>query len=260
MSNSYYKVLNSKITSNQESKFINDLHSELRNSIKKDDNDLYTMLADFGKGYKSKNLDINLLLKYYLLNQIIESTKETVYNKDNGYIDTPNPNIKTNKDGKFFKISDNSVKEDKSIISVDSNGSYTIEEKNCYKLINIIKVIDINDIVISIQVKDNRGNIIRNRELASELVGLRREYKKKYKYSGYSGNSRDMVTHVKNLLSMPIETGYFMDFHCSYYKWLPSTSAFVRMFDRDSESPLLVDIEFQDNGTVLRQEYTGICA
>ena len=100
--------------------------------------------------------------------------------------------------------------------------------------------------------------MLTNKTLAAELIGLRREYKKKYKYSGYSGYSNDMVAKLRNFLSTPIETGYYMDFHCVFYKWQASTNSFVRVLERDSDSPLLVDLEYCDNGTILRQEYTGI--
>ena len=105
---------------------------------------------------------------------------------------------------------------------------------------------------------DGAGNIVFNKNLAAELIGLRREYKKKYKYSGYSGNSNDIVAGLRNMFSSPIETGYFMDFHCNFYKWQASTSSFVRVAEREGDSPLLMDIEFRDNGTILRQEYTGV--
>ena len=254
MANSYYKMLNSKINANYKNDFINDLQKDLRNSICcNEENDLFNMLNSIDN--KSKGLDINLLLKYYMLNQIMEYSKNNI--DEHKYLETHNPNIRCDKDGNYYRIINNDLVHDKSILSVNSDGSYIVKEKKNEHSLKIIKVFDKEDSILSLQVLDNTDQIIRNKHHAAELIGLRKEYKKKYKYAGYSGNSRDMVASLKNFLSTPIETGYYMDYKCKFYKWNQQTSSFVRMLDRDNDSPLLVDIEFCDNGTVLRQEYFG---
>lgn len=191
-----------------------------------------------------------------MLNQIIEEVNDS--NSKQSYYDTKNSNIKKDESGKYYRVKGSSVILDESIVSVNDDGSYIVQEKQCVHSIKILKTYDADNKALSIQVLDGAGNIVFNKNLAAELIGLRREYKKKYKYSGYSGNSNDIVAGLRNMFSSPIETGYFMDFHCNFYKWQASTSSFVRVAEREGDSPLLMDIEFRDNGTILRQEYTGV--
>lgn len=256
MANSYHKILNTKIKTSYKEKFIAGLHQELKRTVRSENDDIYSMINGLEKNGKASKLDINLLLKYYMLNQIIDNVGS---NEDKSeYLDTKNPSIKKDKDGKFYRVQDKSVIYDEDIVCVNDDGSYVIKEKKSEYSLKILKTCNIDNKVTSIQIVDNAGNKVSNKNLAAELIGLRREYKKKYKYSGYSGNSNDMIASLKNMFSTPIETGYYMDFHCGFYKWNALSSSFIRMFDRESDSPLLVDIEFRDNGTIIRQEYTGI--
>ena len=256
MANSYFKMLNTKMKADYKNNFISDLQKDLRNSLHKEEDDLFSMLN--ARNNKSQGLDINLLLKYYMLNQIMGASQSKI--DEVKYADTSNPEIKCDKNGNYYRVVNGDLIYDRTIKNVKADGGYIIEEKKNEHSLKVLKSFDKNGNILSLQVFDNNDNVVKNKHYAAELIGLRREYKKKYKYSGYSGNSRDMVASLKNFLSTPIETGYFMDFHCKFYKWQQDSATFVRMQDRDNDSPLLVDIEFCDNGTVLRQEYIGIAS
>lgn len=258
MANSYHKLLNNQIKTSYKEKFIAGLHEELKRSVRAEGDDLFSMVNSLEQNNKPSKLDINLLLKYYMLNQIIDGSKEEVSKQQ--YHDTKNPSIKKDENGKYYRVVDNSTVLDENIVSVNTDGSYIVQEKQNVNSIKIQRIYDIDNKALSVQVVDIAGNKIMNKNLAAELIGLKREYKKKYKYSGYSGNSSDMLAGIRNMLSTPVETGYYMDFHCVFYKWSSVNSCFVRAVERDSDSPLLVDIEFRDNGTIIRQEYTGIVA
>ena len=255
MANSYHKLLNSKLKTSYKEKFISGIHEELKRSVRTENDDVFSIINDLS-GKKSSKLDINLLLKYYMLNQIIYGSKDDEYQQK--FVNTKNPNIKKDENGKFYRVNDGNFILDESILSVNDDGSYVVNEKQSVSSIKFLKTFNVDNKALSLQVVDCAGNKIMNKNLTAELIGLRKEYKKKYKYSGYSGNSRDMITGIRNMLSSPVETGYYMDFHCTFYKWSSVNSAFVRASERDSDSPLLVDIEFRDNGTIIRQEYTGM--
>ena len=254
MANSYHKILNSKIKTSYKEKFIAGLHQELKRSVRSEGDDIYSMIN--GITNNRSKLDINLLLKYYMLNQIIGDSNEQIQQKE--LLPTKNPNIKSDINGKYYMLVDNSIVMGEDIIAVNNDGSYVKQERKSVHSLKVLKTFNLENKVLLIQIIDNAGNKISNKNLAAELIGLRREFKKRYKYSGYSGNSNDIVASIRNMFTTPIETGYFMDFHCAFYKWQASTSSFVREFGRECDSPLLVDIEFRDNGTIIRQEYTGI--
>ena len=256
MSNSYYKALNHKLNAGYKDELMFGLQQDLKKSVNADKDDLYSEIINLGTT-KARDLDINLLLKYYMLNQIMaeNSDKEKVY-----FQSTKNPNIKVDKQGKYHRVVNFDVKEEPGIQEVNEDGSYVVCEKRHTNALKILKTYNVNDQITSIQVVDSAGNVNSNKNIVAELIGLRREFKRRYKRSGYSGNSNDMFATLRNMFSSPIETGYFIDFHCLFYKWQSSTSSFVRIFSREADSPYLVDIEFRDNGTVIRQEYTGVVA
>ena len=256
MANSYFKMFNNKVNAAYKEEFILGLHSDLIKSVKQEEYDLYSMLANLGS-YDAKGLDISLLLKYYMLNQLMCSNIKT---EQLHLSDTPNPQIKKDCDGKYYRLKSDSYVIEKEIQYVNDDGSYIVVNKRHNNSFKVIKTYNTDNQITSLKVTDASGNFLTNKNIVAELIGLRKEYKKKYKYSGYSGNSKDMVATIRNMFSTPVETGYYIDSHCFFYRWQASTGSFVRKISREAESPLLVDIEFRDNGTVLRQEYTGIVA
>ena len=258
MANSYHKILNNKLKTSYKEKFIAGLHQELKRSVRSESDDIFSLVNELAVNNKTSKLDINLLLKYYMLNQIIGDCEENRIERT--FIDTNNPDIKQDENGKFYRVKDSAVTVDEDIVAVKEDGSYVVQENQKTTKLKILKTYNKDNKPTSIDVLDTAGNKVMNKHLAAELIGLRREYKKKYKYSGYSGNSRDMIAGIRNWLSTPVETGYYMDFHCTFYKWNPISSSFVRAIERDTDSPLLMDIEFRENGTIIRQEYTGIVA
>ena len=257
MANSYYKMLNTSINARYKDDLFSNLQQDLKSSIKTDEDDLYSMINKIDST-NIKELDINLLLKYYMLNQIMEykSPKRAVQD----LLDTENSSIKKDKDGNYYSQNNCSYEKNENILEVHADGSYVVNDKRSNNLIKILKTYNKENQIVSIKVTDNLGNQYTNKNIVAEIIGLKKEYKKKYKYSGYSGNSKDVFTSIRNMFSSPVETGYYMDFHCCLYKWHTSSSNFVRVFSSEVSSPLLVDIEFRDNGTVIRQEYTGIVA
>ena len=70
MANCYYKMLSNKINAGYKDEFISGLQNELRKSISTENEDLYSMITNLSSG-SGRQLDMNLLLKYYMLNQII---------------------------------------------------------------------------------------------------------------------------------------------------------------------------------------------
>ena len=256
MANSHFKLLSNKISAWYKDDFISELQLDLKKSVDRDD-DLYSMIVNMSNS-NGKKFDINLLLKYYMINQLIGDN----YNQNTRLklIDTPNPEIKKDKNGNYYiQTSDVLIKKD-NIQQVNEDGSYIVTEKRHNNSYSILKTYNIENQLISMKIVDSFGNINPNKLIVAELIGLRKEYKKKYKHSGYSGKSNDVVANLLNMFSTPIETGYYIDSHCLFYRWRSSARSFVRMFNREMVSPLLVDIEFRDNGTVLRKEYTGIVA
>lgn len=257
MANCFYKILNNKISAKYREKFISELQLDLKNSANIEDDDLYSMVSNISKN-DVRELDINTLLKYYMLNQIMEDAKRKEAQPQ--LLDTKNPNIKKDSGGMYYRIKDGDAQPDLNLHTVNNDGSYTIKEQRYSSSLIVVKTYNINNQITSIKVTDGAGNANPNKNVVAELLDLRREYKRKYKLSGYSGNSKDIVAVIRNIFSSPIETGYYIDYRCSCYKWQYSTSSFERMFNREAESPYLVDIEFRDNGTVIRQEYSGIVA
>ena len=109
-----------------------------------------------------------------------------------------------------------------------------------------------------LQLITSYGTAESNKHNAAEILNMRREFAKKHKYSGYSGNSSDLVASLLNKISAPVETGFYMDRACNFYKWSEYEKAFIRNLQYEQHSPLMRDYEFEENSIVIKKEYTGI--
>lgn len=261
MTNTYFKMLNNSIQENFTNKIITDVQNSVRKNIelKKPDNlDIYDMVKNLENSSSfSKDIDINTLLKYYVLNQIIKDSKTNLNSQEEVFKNTPNLNIKFNsKDKKYYQLIDNTFVKNEKIETVDEIGNYTIiEAKNSYSY-KIKKVFDINDNILSLQVINPLGNVESCKLHAIEILGMKKVLTQKHKYTGYSGNSSDLMATILNKFCNPIETGYYMDKTYKIYLWSEPQKCFIRNFTVESKSPLLTDYEFT-NEFVIRKEYTG---
>lgn len=235
---------------------ITDIQRELTHEIKIYNPNIHDLLFEDIKKDMSKNFDINILLKYYFLNQILQ--KEQKDDTKEIFIDTKNPNIKiSKKDNSFYKLTENVFLKHENIESVNEDGTYIIvEQRNSYSY-KIKKLCDINDTILQIWITGPDGRIEKNRWHVAEILGMKKEFAHKFKYTGYSGNSSDLIASVLNKLSSPIETGLYMDKKYNLYKWSDLNNCFIRNIKAESQSPLLSDYEFINN-IVIKKEYTGV--
>lgn len=238
--------------SNYEDKIVNDIRTDLRQSINNSNlHDFVTNRCD--RNSNLSKLDINFLLKCYILSQVINDDQNDF---DKKLFNTPNPNIKKDSENNYYKITESGFQKC-NIIKVYDNGYYLAETKRNSDSLRIHKIFNQENQITEISIADSTGRNIDDKNISAELLGLKKEFKKKYKLSGYSGNSKDLMSNLLNKINAPIETGYYIDIYCMSYKWNNSTSSFKRVPHKEYKSPLLIDIEFKDNGIAITQEYTG---
>lgn len=261
MSNTYFKVLNNNTKAQFIDKIISDVQNDLRFSSQDIKSNILDAVLETKRSVSTKeDLDINNLLKYYVLNQIMkdnntESQKEKF---EKSLEQTANPNIKFNvSDKKYYRLKGNEYMLAEEIITVDTDGSYTTIEKRRSSSFNIRKTYSNTDKVLSIQLLDSFNNIIDDKWQVAEILEMKKEFAKKHKYAGYSGNSSDFIAGFLNKISQPIETGCYMDKQCNLYKWSVLKKCFIRSNQIEHKSALLIDYEFTNN-IVIRKEYTGV--
>lgn len=251
MSNKYSEMLNKKIEAQYREDIISSLQKNLSVSSETIDDTIYELVKN---NRSNSKLNIDTLLKYYLLNQILQEKQE----EKEELLDTTNPNIKKDAENNYYRFTKGAWNIDECILEVYDDGSYLLEEKRTNFSYKIHKVCSIEDKVQTIQLINPMGQIETNKVYAIEILGLRKEYVQRYKYSGYSGNSTDIIASILNKLSSPVETGFYMDKSCNLYKWNATKKCFVRNTYADNQSPLLADYEFEKNCIVIKKEYTGI--
>ena len=80
---------------------MSELHDDIKKSVNADSADVYSMIKSLNS-IKPQELDMSLLLKCYMLNQILNSSN--IKHVINEFTDTKNPNIKTlyHKLAKYF--------------------------------------------------------------------------------------------------------------------------------------------------------------
>ena len=259
MANVYFKVLNRNISRQYTENIISGLQKELSVSTKVLNQDLF----DMSWGFLSQQNGINVegLLKYYLLNQIIKnSTSEKLQlETETKYMRTANETYFIDiTENKYYKKSGKNWIPAEDVVKVNKDGSYIVNEKKNNSTYIYRKTYNTNDALISLQIIAPDGNIVSNKYQVIELTGMRKEYAQKYKYAGFSGNSNDIIAAVLNKFSSPVETGYYMDKHYNLFKWDERNKCFIRNLNDFNASPLLIDYDFSHNKQVIRKEYTGI--
>lgn len=255
MSNTYLKMMNKRIQNQYIDSIISDVQHNLKSETSFDNLDLYDLLSNINK--EKTDVDINKLLKYYVLNQLVKE-ENPPQKEEISFVDTNNPKIKIcTKDNTYYKLSNNKYDKAPEIETVNEDGSYITVEEIKLSLYKIKKEYDANCNVCSIQLIGPDGNIEKNKYHIAEILSMRKEVTQKHKYSGFSGNSFDIITAILNKLSTPIETGCYMDKNYNIYRWSEIKKAFVRNFKSEAKSPFLTEYEFANN-IVIRKDYTGI--
>ena len=261
MANVYYKIMNKSISRDYTDKIINAIQKELVSSVDLVHENMFDATNTISKRtplMRNNSIDINKVLKYYLINQVLKESGNAV-NINKNYIKTPNNNIlKDPINNKYYRITDDGVKPVENIEIINKDGSYIINENRLNSSFTIKKLYDNTDELISIQLVKSNGTVIGDRIQAAEILGMRKEYAYRYKYSGYSGNSNDIIASILNYIHSPVETGYYMDFHYNTYSWNEYSKCFCRKLNDDTLTPLLVDYEFESYRKVIRKEYTGV--
>lgn len=262
MNKKYQEILNKIIMDTQSSDFISELQSDLTKSAKLCNSDIYDLTKEItNQTVLNQNIDINLLLKCYLVNQVLSlrDTVEDVQENNSVFEDTSNPKIKREiNSNKYYFYENDLYKFSSEIEAVYSDGSYVKLKSVKNSTYKIRETLTFDDNIMSFQLIDPNGEIVKQKWQVVEFLGMRKEFSKKYKYSGYSGNSKDFVASFLNQISSPIETGYFMDKNCNLYKWDNKNYSFKLYKNLATQSPLLTDYEFNAAGIVIRKEYTGI--
>lgn len=251
MANTYFKILNNSTQSEFKGDVLLSVQSQLKSDLQEI---LYHKIS--AKHYASdrncNDLDVNTLLKYYLLEQLSTPTR----GKDINLEDTANPDIKkcTSKN-MYYMLFGNEYKYIPKIVSVNDDGTYlTIEAKSTSKY-KIERTYSISHLPLKIRLISPSGEVITDKWQVVEILGLKKEYMYKYKYSGYSGNSSDVVSTLLNHIIKPMETGLYMDTSYHFYKWNDKLKAFE--ISEAQSSPMLTDYEFTSSNIVIRREYLG---
>ena len=145
MANTFYKVSRNRERQKYIDSMINSYQRRYCESINSGTNeDLFSLVSGLQKSrIRSNDIDLNTLLKYYLLNQIMENDENKQINK-NKYIDTPNPDIKTDASGSYYRYDDELLVLDETIVRVDKDGSYVTKETSKDYQFKIIRKYDKN--------------------------------------------------------------------------------------------------------------------
>ena len=258
MANVYYKILNKNIRANYTENIISGIQRELYASAKVLNEDLFDVTR--GLNTKRSGLDVDSLLKYYIINQLLQSmpNQKMTKNVRKNYLRTANKKYRKDpyKDEYYIWSEDKWILAE-NVVKVNDDGSYYMDEHKKNSLYVTRKLFSKEDVLISIQVINPDGKIVCSKAHVVELLNLRQEYVLKYKYSGYSGNSNDIIAGILNKFSNPIETGYYMDNYYNLYKWKEKDKCLIKL-DPEDQSPLLIDYDFAQSRKVIKKEYTGI--
>lgn len=257
MANTYFKVLNNQTQDKFKEDIISNLQYQLKCDCREITRDIIASTHHASERRNTNNIDINTLIKYYLLEQLSKDSNINLFDNKN-LAETPNPDIKKEINSeKYYMLSDNSYKHIPKIVGVNDDGTYVTNEKKSTSEYKIKRVYSLDHKPLKLQLISPNGELVSDKWQAVEILGLKKEFKYKYKYSGYSGQCFDIVSTVLNCITKPLETGLYMDTLYNFYKW----NGELKLFERISElnnSPLLTDYEFKPSNIIIRKEYLGM--
>lgn len=257
MANVYYKILNKDIKRKYTDNIIDGIQRELSSSARTFNEDIFDTVKNVGT--KRAGMDVDNLLKYYVINQILKNAPEQAAKPRKIFLPTANKNYrKISNEDVYYRLKDEEWVIAENVSKVNSDGSYIIDEKKRNSQYVQRKLYSVSDSLMSVQLIDPKGEVVNTKEQVIELMNLRKEYVMRHKYSGYSGNSSDIVAALLNQFSSPKETGYYMDSHYNLYRWDDRRKSMVIDAYGSEASPLLADYKFEDNKTVIKKEYTGV--
>ena len=258
MANVYYKILNKNVTAHYSDSIISGLQKELSASVLANRDNIY----DATSGVRTcRSNDVDNLLKYYVINQILKNLPEANIEKpcNRRFEVTANRNFRKEIiENKYYRLVDNEWKIVENVLNVNKDGSYVIDESMLNSGYVCRKTFGKRDELLKIQLINPDGNIVNSKIQAAEIMNLRKEYVQRYKYSGYSGNSNDFIAAFLNRLAAPQETGLYMDKYYNLYRWSDRERCFIKDNINQYKSPLLTDYEFDNFSNVVRKEYTGV--
>lgn len=258
MANVYYKILNKNVTAHYSDSIISGLQKELSASVLTNHDNVYD--ATYGVRTRRSN-DVDNLLKYYVINQILKNLPEANIEKpcNRRFEVTANRNFhKEIIENKYYRLTDNKWQVAENVINVNKDGSYVIEESMLNSGYVCRKTFSTEDELLKTQLVNPDGNIVNSKIQAAEIMNFKKEYVQRYKYSGYSGNSKDFIAALMNRIIAPQESGFYMDKYYNLYRWVDRERCFVKDNITQYTSPLLIDYEFDNFSNVVRKEYTGI--
>lgn len=263
MTNTYHKMKNSYINNLMTkctNDFVGEIQCDLSSEIKLPKEGLFEIVNKLGN---NKNIDINTLLKYYLINQLFneKNTEKPESPQKTPELEmTANENIKKNtKENLYYKKSQSGdFCPDESIVNVNTDGTYEKIEKIKFSTYKTKNIYSADDTLLCVQLVDPNGLVVTNKNLTVEILGMRKEFVQKFKYSGMSGNSNDIIAAIANKICAPIETGYFVDKNFHFYRWSENQKCFIRNTKLELFSPLLTDYLFDSAKKIIRKEYSGV--
>ena len=173
---------------------------------------------------------------------------------------TSNERFLIDDEGVYYQLENQIYEKVPEVIVVNNDGSYVlktpIRNKSAYFQITNY---NIKDVPTSLSVVDIHDKPIKSLGLIVKLLSLRKEYVKKFKCSGTSGNSCDLIANFLNFFVKPLESGCYMDEKYNFYTW-DGLSHCLKIDLRAGLKPgsaLLSQYEFIDEKTVVRTDFDG---
>ena len=271
-----------QIDGNIKESVINDIADRMQFRSRKMANgisdDLYLSLQDLGynvsnsQSMKSWNRELNkrstksmqekifqnMLKDYVVQHQMI--VREQIKNqiRELNLSPTPNSNYMINKDGQYFRFCQDEFISAPQVITINSDGTYIAkkilkESKDC-----LIITYDMDDRPIRIKIVNGDNKVYKVEAYVAKKLKLKKEYVKPYKLHGYSGNSSGYVAALKNWISKPKPSGWYLHDSYNFFKWNFKDYQFESKIrqGRSPGAPMMSDYDIRED-IVVRTDYDG---
>ena len=211
-----------------------------------------------GKSAKAELLE-RLIEEYTYEQQIYEQEYLKQKISELNLSHTPNPNFLTNNEGKFYRVYNSCLVEEPQVTNVNDDGTYVVKSSIGNNDDILVTTYSAEDKPVTMKIMNKEERVYGTEIFVAKKLKLKKEYVKKYKLHGYSGNSSGISARIRNLVTKPAPSGCYLHDSYNFYKWSFKNKQFEIVSRQGSQvgSPMLADYDIKID-SVVRTDYDGV--
>ena len=172
---------------------------------------------------------------------------------------TANSNFLINNEGKYYRVYNNCLIEEPQVSNVNEDGTYVVKSPIGNNNDILVTTYNLENKPVTMKILNKEERVYNTELFVAKKLNLKKEYVKKYKLHGYSGNSFGISARIRNLVTKPAPSGCYLHDSYNFYKWSYKNKQFEIVSRQGTQigSPMLADYDIKID-SVVRTDYDGV--